>query len=260
MENYNVENNKNVNIYEQFINLVYECKYGIMGTIAFHLILAIVLVASQINSIQKPQNKEIVVDFDQDIEKKIEEIKEKIERREEIKKATTDEEVKKLLKSIAVNENIKKGVPKNTNSEINKLIKDIQKDLDANNGNRYKKSDKEYKSDSIKYSKYEAQRKLDSIQTVYYSGPSSVSYKLKGRYQEYLPIPVFKCEQSGKVIVEIHVNSYGRVTKTRILEGKSLSEDECLIDTALDAAKRSRFNESSMTLQIGTITYNFVKQ
>jgi len=145
-------------------------------------------------------------------------------------------------------------------TDVNKMIKDLQKDLDAKNGNMYKKNDKAYKSDSLKYKKYEAQRKLDSIQTVYYRGPSSVSYNLKGRYKEYLPIPVFKCEESGIVKVEILVNSYGRVTKTTIIENGSQTEDQCLWDTAIDAAKRSRFNESSTKLQKGTITYNFVRQ
>jgi len=248
------------NLFERLIDTIYDSKYGIMGTLAFHMILAIILLASEINSIQIIPQQEIIIDFDQDIEKKIEKLKEEIKQKQIVKQSQTEEEVQKLLKSIAVNENIKDKAPSNARTDVDKMIKDLQKDLDAKNGNMYKKSDKAYKADSLKYKKYEAQRKLDSIQTVYYRGPSSVSYNLKGRHKEYLPIPVFKCEESGIVKVEILVNSYGRVTKATILENGSKTEDQCLWDTAIDAARRSRFNESTTKLQKGTITYNFVRQ
>jgi len=248
------------NLFERLIDTIYDSKYGIMGTLAFHMILAIVLLASEINSIQIIPQQEIIIDFDQDIEKKIEKLKEEIKQKQIVKQSQTEEEVQKLLKSIAVNENIKDKAPSDAKTDVNKMIKDLQKDLDAKNSNMYKKSDKAYKADSLKYKKYETQRKLDSIQTVYYRGPSSVSYNLKGRHKEYLPIPVFKCEKSGTVKVEILVNSYGRVTKATIIENGSQTKDQCLWDTAIDAAKRSRFNESSTKLQKGTITYNFVRQ
>ena len=51
------------------------------------------------------------------------------------------------------------------------------------------------------------------------------------------------------------------VQKAKILEDQSQSDD-CLWRVAVDAAKRSRFNEKpdAPALQKGTITYNFVKQ
>ena len=78
---------------------------------------------------------------------------------------------------------------------------------------------------------------------------------------DFLPIPVFKCEYGGKVVVEILVNPKGVVQKAKILEDQSQSDDS-LWRVAADAAKRSRFNEKpdAPALQKGTITYNFVKQ
>lgn len=255
------ENNiESESLFERFIDKIFDIKYGIMGTIAFHMILAIILFSSELNSLYKEPSKEIIIDFDQEIVKKIDDLKKEIKKKEIIKNNSSEEAVNKLLKSIAVNENIKSTSPKDINTDVDKIIDNIQKDLDARNGNMYKKNDKDFKTDSIKYHKEEAQRKLDSIQTVYYSGPSSVSYNLKGRFKIYLPIPVFKCENSGLVKVAIIVNKYGRVTKATILENGSKTEDQCLWDTAIDAAKRSRFSENSKNSQEGTITYNFVKQ
>lgn len=255
------ENNiESEGLFERIIEKVFDIKYGIMGTIAFHMIIAIFLFSSEINSLYKEPNKEIIIDFDQEITKKIDNLKKEIKKKEVIKRNSSEEAVNKLLKSIAVNENIKTTNSKDIDTDVDKIINDIQKDLDARNGNMYKKNDKDFKSDSIKYRKEEVQRKLDSIQTIYYSGPSSVSYNLKGRHKIYLPIPVFKCENSGLVKVSIIVNQYGRVTKVNVLENGSKTEDQCLWDTAIEAAKRSRFSESSKKSQEGTITYNFVKQ
>ncbi len=99
------------------------------------------------------------------------------------------------------------------------------------------------------------------MKSTFYSGESSVSYNLKERYARFLPIPVFKCEFGGVVVVEITVNRKGVVQKAVVTETDS-EEDDCLRRVAVDAAERSRFNEKSSApaLQKGTITYHFVKQ
>lgn len=257
---YEEENNEAENAFERVIETIYDKKYGIMGTLAFHMIFAIALLFSNIQTVNKEIRHEIVMDFDQNIDKKIEKLKKEIKQKKVERTNKNEETVNKLLKSIAVNENIKSKAKSSNANDVDKLIKDIQKELDAKGSHSKQKHSEAYKKDSIKYHKDEAARKLDSIQTVYYSGPSSVSYNLKGRYKEYLPIPVFKCEDSGLVKVEIIVNSNGRVRSARILENGSKTEDQCLWDTALDAAKRSRFSTSSTSTQTGTITYNFIKQ
>ncbi|MEI3153768.1 MAG: energy transducer TonB [Odoribacter sp.] len=88
-----------------------------------------------------------------------------------------------------------------------------------------------------------------------------MSYNLKDRYARFLPIPVFKCEYGGRVVVEITVNPRGIVQKAVVLESQSQADD-CLWRVAVDAAERSRFNEkpNAPAQQKGTITYNFVKQ
>lgn len=86
---------------------------------------------------------------------------------------------------------------------------------------------------------------------------SSVSYSLKGRKDEFLPPPVYLCEEGGKVIINITVNSNGDVIDTDV-NNSSTSSNQCLIYSALEYAKTARFNtDGTKSQQVGTITYIF---
>ena len=76
-----------------------------------------------------------------------------------------------------------------------------------------------------------------------------------------MPIPIFKCEFGGKVVVNVIVNRKGRVVKAEVVDAES-RKDDCLREVAVDAALSSEFNvdENAPERQAGTITYNFVKQ
>ena len=85
---------------------------------------------------------------------------------------------------------------------------------------------------------------------------STINYSLKGRTEEYLPIPIYLCEANGKIVVSITVNANGKVTDTYI-NAASTSNNECLKEHALEYAKKARFDGSKKASQIGTITFNF---
>ncbi len=85
---------------------------------------------------------------------------------------------------------------------------------------------------------------------------SSVSYSLKNRLGVKLPPPIYLCETSGKIIVNITVNAFGQVTDAYINTSSS-STNQCLIDTAITYAKNAVFSEANRKHQIGSITYYF---
>ncbi|WP_299225455.1 hypothetical protein [uncultured Psychroserpens sp.] len=86
---------------------------------------------------------------------------------------------------------------------------------------------------------------------------SSVSFSLRNRDKIKLPPPVYLCEVTGKIIVNITVNSNGVVTDTYI-NSSSSSNNQCLIDHALEYAKNAVFSSDANTKsQIGSITYYF---
>ena len=46
-----------------------------------------------------------------------------------------------------------------------------------------------------------------------YDGPTNIYYKLEYRYHLRLPVPVYKCQGSGVVVVNIVVDQQGRVVQ-----------------------------------------------
>ena len=73
----------------------------------------------------------------------------------------------------------------------------------------------------------------------------------------HLPIPIYLCEVDGKIVVNITVDSKGKVINTSI-NSSSNSNNECLIEHAIEYAKESRFSvDESKPTQLGTITFQF---
>jgi hypothetical protein len=95
-----------------------------------------------------------------------------------------------------------------------------------------------------------------------YSGPTRIYYNLPGRTHSYLPIPIYKCEGSGKAVLSIDVNPNGIVISAKIIESESTISDPCLVETAVTSALLSRFNPDIkiQKIQTGTLTYLFVAQ
>jgi TonB family protein len=87
---------------------------------------------------------------------------------------------------------------------------------------------------------------------------SSISFSLLGRSAVDIPNPVYTCNRSGKIVVNISVNTDGRVTSTAINKGSSSTTNECLAEQALEYAAQAVFSPlPGRNSQPGTITYNF---
>lgn len=231
-----------------------------MGTVIFHLLLAILLLSMEISKVNFHREMEIVMETPapEEMEKKVEEE----ERKDEIRKKSSEEEVNRMLRSLASNENIAKE-KKNREVNVQKYIDEVMEEMntESRSGRYQAKRDKNYKRDSLQNLRDKKEQRLDSLKSTFYSGESSVSYDLKDRFARYLPIPVFKCEYGGKVVVTISVNRKGIVQKAEVVESESKADD-CLWEVATDAAKRSRFNENpdAPGVQTGRISYHFIKQ
>ena len=255
---------------ERIKHTVITHKRGIMGTVIFHLVIAILLVSMGISTIETRVAMEIELEVPD-----LEVIRQYIEQQELIKETVQDarreettlhEEVEQMLRSIAVNEDIKRS-RNNSSENVERYIREIQEELQQErSGSRYSaRRDENYRSDSSRHQTEkqarERQRELDSLQSTLHVGESSVSYSLKNRYQTFLPIPIFKCLHGGKVVVAMVVNPKGVVLKAEIVGSESENDDN-LREVAVGAALRARFNEDAKApeRQSGTITYHFVKQ
>lgn len=90
-------------------------------------------------------------------------------------------------------------------------------------------------------------------------GMGGVDYSLSGRNPESLPKPEYNYEEEGKVVVEITVDRNGNVTKAVAGVKGSTTLDSELLRAAKQAALNAKFDRKgdAPAYQKGTITYNF---
>lgn len=239
-------------------------KIGILTTIIIHLLLITLFMVINFGVFKKKKEKqEVLIDFvdPKVMEKAIE------EKKEEVKKLSQQQFIKDLqkeysVKNIAVNEADHDAKP-----AIDQMVKDIKSELNIKDNNRAteqinpKQKIEEIKKQDVKVSdkrpKYNAQG-----EKLFYKGPTTISYSLEGRTEVYINPPVYQCQGSGKVMMDIVVDRSGYVVVASINKAKSQITDECLEEAANRAALTTRFNASNSApeKQRGTITYIFIAQ
>ena len=85
-----------------------------------------------------------------------------------------------------------------------------------------------------------------------------ISYFLQGREAiTELPNPVYTCEESGKVVINITVDAQGYVIQAKYNKSSSSTSNGCLVDNAIYYAQKARFDTGDKPKQTGTITYQF---
>lgn len=95
-------------------------------------------------------------------------------------------------------------------------------------------------------------------------GAVLVDYDLKGRNKNYLPAPGYMCDQgaTGTITVRVKVEQSGYVSDAKFEPSMSTSSNGCMVQYALEFARKSRFNYSGTApaMQDGFIIYKFVYQ
>ena len=130
-------------------------------------------------------------------------------------------------------------------SEINEVISD---------------SKSERKDDLAIEKKYKSNLP-EAILTTTNNSKSTNSYRLVNRKVIEFPNPVYVCDSFGKVVLRIEVNSNGYVMMTSVNKNTSTTTNLCLIESAIDYAKKARFTkDKNKPSQVGSITYIFPGQ
>lgn len=240
-------------------------KVGILGTISVHLVLAIALLIFKMNSTSPYNRYDIEVNFKNELLPITPEEKEKIDKQEAIAMA---EAIRHGIDAAAVKNIV---VDETKSDELNPALQDdrgtnasdlyseasrlkeqmnVHKDL-------YKetllKGTEEIPNTPIKNTKPKEEGK--------FKGPSVISYYLQGRKAIELPVPAYKCQFGGQVVVDIEVGRDGKVVKADI-DTKNSITDECINTAAIKAAFESQFTVSTEanSRQKGSVTYLFVPQ
>lgn len=225
-------------------------RVAVLGTLIIYVSIAIIFVSIKLSSIHKIHKIEIEVEIPKEKDDNLDS-----DKTDKAKDNFISEELKSVVSNIDATQKIEVEDMEEYERKFREEMGIIPK-----KGVNYSKN-KDFQKDSLDYAKTLYERKKDSIKSTIYVGKSKVTYMLKGRFSRFIPIPVFKCEFGGTVIVDIYVKSDGNVYKAEVVDEKS-DTDECLRAAAIDSAMRSRFNsvEDESKYQLGQITYIFVKQ
>lgn len=238
---------------------------GFLGALIIHLVAAIIFMLIKIGTLSESVASEILVEFDEAVEVPL--VEEEIELPPTMAEIfENNEEIYNIARNLsAVTEekiNIDEYIDKVKEELIQsgKLGQDNYIDNQKRAIDPLEKGEAEMES-SDKQSETDKNSELGKIESAF-TGPTRIYYDLPGRYHTYLPIPIYKCEGSGNVTLSIEVNPFGTVVKASIITASSTTVEECLIETAINAAMLSKFNSdaSAPKIQVGTLTYQFVAQ
>jgi hypothetical protein len=241
---------------------------GILGTLIIHLIAGIIFISLQLRSLQKVIAAEYQVELTPEAEP--------VAKKDKLIElpATT---VEKILKGDEEMMNIARNLSSKSNEKINaadyidkvkdELIKSgklgVDNYIDAQKKLTESKEDEKLTIENDTVSKKVNEKPTQSQEmAANFKGPTRIYYDLVGRNHLYLPIPIYKCQGSGKIALSIEVDQNGVVQKAQVIDRESTALDPCLVETAVNTALISRFNPdaNSPRVQIGTLTYQFVAQ
>jgi len=170
-----------------------------------------------------------------------------------------DQEFKQMMrnfKTLASNDFQRTTKELDNTDNTKDLIEERNINKSINDNNAYALNNAE--TDSYKALQEKLNKRLENqkIADEHANRRSTLTYSLKDRTLGYYQIPRYLCERGGKIVVSIRVDEKGNVFDAYI-NGSSNSENQCLIDHAIDYAKSVQFDASDRTDQIGTITFLF---
>jgi hypothetical protein len=241
---------------QDFAGWIYDNRIGLCVTTIVYLLLAIAFVVSKIGGTTRVAPDTIYIDLGELelLEEKRDKLLEEIKR----KNNNIDWNAIRNLSSNenATNEKLEDEKGMNT-SELNNSANDVQNDMKANR-EAYERGLRE--ADAISQNRPGKEGNSDKSKDINRKGRVMVEYDFKDpvRHKRNLITPGYRCEGGGEVIVSATLDQGGNVKSAKVISGG----DECMRQTALSAARGSKFdiNSSAPTEHVGTITYIFIPQ
>jgi TonB family protein len=236
---------------------------GILGTVVFHLLIAVVFIGASLSTKQEYPPKEILIEFPEQLNLDKIEALEKMKEDDEKVDAMSD---RFLGRNSAVNKaDLESKVTEEISTE--KYIQELENQMNLpgfkalRDGNPVTEQESEKSSEEDALNLGSKEDKKTNKEEKIYKGPAKIMVDLANRKLRFVPEPVYRCQNRGTVVVDISVDQKGKVTAVSLISGKS-SRDECLIESALQYARQSLFSAdaSAPAVQKGTITYEFIAQ
>jgi hypothetical protein len=246
----------------------YEGRYvGILGAISLHLIAGIIFMVVKIGSLNiKAYTREYEIALEPAPPEVVKESKTESQPVSVEQVLSGDQEMLNIARNLARKPDIKINKEDYIDQVKDELIEKgkLGKDnyIDEQKDIKQEESESPLSLQKQKPEQQENKPLTSQEMASKYSGPTRIYYNLEGRTHVYLPLPIYKCEGAGKIVLNIEVDPEGIVTHATIVESESTTSDPCLVETAVSTALISRFNQdiNAPRRQQGTLTYHFVAQ
>ena len=236
-------------------------RYAILYTVIVHLVIGIVMVFIKVDGLKNGKELGIELEFEElSLEEKI------AEEMEEIPAEWLEQIMlqRELASNRAVNVNAEDEFSSDISTEeyVNDLLDQIEQA--RNQEDREKLEELQAILATADYKAPAAEE--ESQEENEYAGPTTISYEFleepRSRGKVHLTIPVYRCQGSGLVRVEVVVASDGTVRDAQIKQPIEGNDRVCFGDAALAAALSSKFRVelSGPARQRALITYTFIAQ
>jgi len=233
---------------------------AILYTLIFHLVVLIILIQVKVEGLKQGQELGVLIEFE---EKSIEEI---LAGEEMEVPAEWLEQVlrqRELSSNRAVNLHAADEFSEDisTDDYVQNLLDEIEQARNAQDKERL-----EELQAILAAADYVPPQEDRDEEAGDYTGPTTMTYEFleppRQRGNIFLTVPVYRCEGSGLVRVEIRVSRDGSVVDAKIREPMEGMDRECFAQAALAAARSSRFRVdlNAPEQQRGLITYTFIAQ
>jgi TonB family protein len=236
------------------VTWIYDHRAGIFSLLALAMTMAILFIGSRIVIRTPEPSNAILVDL-----KTVEQLQQEVAQRQRENRALQDRADARAIQNAISNQGAEEG---QSRTDMSAFRDELDRTNQNMRGNREAWERGNAGIEAMKGEKNGEDKKNVNNDTRA-RGTVSISFSLVNptRYSAYLYMPGYRCERGGEVTVRITVNRGGDVVAAEVDKGAS-TNDVCMHDTALDAARRSRFdvNTAAPERHTGTITYLFIPQ
>ena len=237
-----------------------ENRVALLYTLMIHLVVLIIMVFLKVEGLKKDHELGIELEFE---EKTIEDLL--AEKEAEVPAEWLEELLRQreLSSNRAVNLNAEDQLSKDisTSDYVKDLLEQIEQARDQEDREKLEELQAILATaDYVPPSSDVEEENND------YTGPTTITFEFLqnpvNRGKVMLTIPVYRCQGSGIVKVEVAVAPDGSVKEARVLEPIVGSDKVCFADAALSAARSSRFRIelSGPERHMALITYTFIAQ
>jgi hypothetical protein len=234
-------------------------RVALLYTLIVHLIILIILIFVKVEGLKDKQELGVEIEFE---DRTVEDI---LADREEVPAEWLEEVMRRreLSSNRAVNLNAEDQLSQDLSTQ--EYVKDLLDQIEEARNQEDREKLEELQR-ILASADYVPPTGGDEDENTVYAGPTTITYEFleepRSRGKVKLTVPVYRCQGSGVVKVEVAVTADGSVRDARVLEPIIGNDKICFADAALAAARTSQFRIElkGPEKHMAVITYNFVAQ